>query len=134
MMHHSSEEFLQNLAKGPININPQYYTKITTTTVEGKLNRITQYTSPVIFKKINTTSSTASTIKNISTPSIQVSTKNQNLVPVSLIFEISSSNKSKINYEKPTPTKITTSNRTTIPNSTDEIFKTPNTRIIKKKW
>ena len=97
IMHHSSKEFPHHLAKGPININPQSYTKIITTTVDGKLKTIIQCTSLVIFRKINTTSPTTSTIKNISTPSIQVSTKNQNLEQESLIFEISSSNKSETN-------------------------------------
>ena len=50
-IYHSSKDFLKDLAKGPIYLNSQPHTKITTIAVEVNLNTITQYTSLVLFKK-----------------------------------------------------------------------------------
>ena len=60
-IYHSSNEFLKDLAKGPIYLNSQPHTKINTTAVEVNLNTITQYTSPVVFKESNSTSPITST-------------------------------------------------------------------------
>ena len=61
IIYHSSNEFLKDLAKGPIYLNSQPHTKINTTAVEVNLNTITQYTSPVVFKESNSTSPITST-------------------------------------------------------------------------
>ena len=131
-IYHSSKEFLKDLAKGAIYLNSQPYTKITTTAAEVNLNTITQYTSPVVFKKINTTSPITNITKDTSTSPIQIIQYNQNFEPVSVNLENTHNYKNETNYEKSAPRQSINYDRETIPTSTDEIPKTTNIKIIQK--
>ena len=131
-IYYNSKDFLKDLAKGPIYLNSQPHTKITTTAVEVNLNTITQYTSPVVFKKINTTSPITSTTKNTSTPSILKYQYKQNLEPASEKFDNNSNYKNETKYGKTTPRQIIDYDRESIPPSTDEIPKTTNITILQK--
>ena len=131
-IYHSSSEFLTDLAKGPIYLKSQSHNKIITDNVEIKLNTITQYTSPVAFKKINTTSPITSTTKNTSTLSIQKFQYKQNLEPASEKFDNTSNYKNETKYGKTAPKQIIDYDRGSIPPSTDEIPKTTNIKIFQK--
>ena len=131
-IYHSSKDFLKDWAKGPIYLNSQPYTKIPTTAAEVNLNTITQYTSPVVFKKINTTSPITNITKNTSTSPIQIIQYNQNFEPASVNLENNHNYKNETNYEKTAPRQSINYIRETIPPSTDEIPKTKNIKIIQK--
>ena len=96
------------------------------------LNTITQYTSPVVFKKINTTSPITNITKDTSTSPIQIIQYNQNFEPVSVNLENTHNYKNETNYEKSAPRQSINYDREIIPPSTDEISKTTNIKIIKK--
>ena len=131
-IYHSSSEFLKDLAKGPIYLKSQSHNKILKDNVEMKINTITQYTSPVAFKKINTTSPITSTTKNTSTLSIQNFQYKQNLEPASEKFNNINKYKNETKYRKTVPKQIIDYDRGSISTSTDEIPKTTNITIYQK--